>query len=161
MGRVTTHTSGHFDRPLRTRTGGLVLAVEVGEGRSGEAAPGSPDADPPGGHVETSCGVDVVSAAEHYESSRGQVEACLDDVVEVAAVIVGLVCEEMDSNCHGGVDVCADSQTAFSDSEPVQYCLRSPHIAEVGVGVLVQDVDLEVVREKFKVCRHGGIVAAA
>lgn len=75
-------------------------------------------------------------------------EACLDDLVEVVAVVIRLVCEDMHTNRHGVVDGGADGQGIFSDAQPVQDGLFSPHVTEIAFVPLVQDVDLEVVREE-------------
>ena len=87
-----------------------------------------------------------MSAAQHDESSRGQVEACLDDVVEVVAVIVRLARGEVGGDVDGYVDSRADGQGMFVDAEPVQDGLFGPHVADAGLGclgVVVHDVDLE------------------
>lgn len=88
-------------------------------------------------------------------------EARLDDVVEVVAVIVWLICEDMDTDRHGVVDGGVDGQGIFNDAQPVHDGLFGPHAAEISFGSLIRGVDLEVVREELKVGRRGGIIPAS
>ncbi|MFB6481762.1 hypothetical protein ACFCXF_12175 [Streptomyces virginiae] len=85
-------------------------------------------------------------------------------MVEVVAVIVRPAREEVDGDVDGYVDSRADGQGVFGDAEPVQDGLVGSHVTDARLGCLgdvVQNVDLEVVREELKVCRHAGIIAAA
>ena len=127
---------------------GAPARVDVGPGCSSQAAPGHADVVPAWGDRERSRIGGVIRAAQNHQSTRRHIEAGLNHVIELRAVITRLLRQQDNSDGYVDIDNRADTQRILCNREVIGDGLVRPRVAQITVRNRIGNVYLEVVREE-------------